>query len=82
MTAPQGAGRTGMRTPAGRQDWIPGHSSPLGGGTEGSTEGGGSCLCQEHNPCTTASMTRPHGPFHERKRNQRPVSAYCVHRLS
>lgn len=47
MTGPQGGGCTGMRTPAGQQDWIPGHGSPLGGGTEGSTEGGGSCLCWE-----------------------------------
>lgn len=34
------------------------------------------------NARTTASMTGPCDPFHERKRNQHPVSPYCGHRLS
>lgn len=60
MPAPQGAGCTGMRTPAGQQDWILGHSShSWWGKAQGSTEGGGSCLCQEQ------WSQRPHHSQHD-----------------
>ena len=82
-------------TPGGRvhKNENPSRAAGLGPGTalllvgvkpEGSTEGEGPVCARSSGPTprTTASMAGPRDPFHERKRSQHPVSAYCVHRLS